>query len=179
MALQGAPGKTVFFFAQGLFIPAIFALLGAYIALHAVFARGLLRPGAPPRAPIFCLNRRTGLARGCAGGFAVRTRCLSAGGSRTGRQALRRGVRRAFAARACRFSVGDSQNGARACVSWTNPASGPSFSAVSSSTPCRLLRGGKQKRPRKKRRSRFRDAGQTYLDVEESGKVEARALNVG
>ena len=85
MALQGAPGKTVFFFAQGLFIPAIFALLGAYIALHAVFARGLLRPGAPPRAPIFCLNRRTGLARGCAGGFAARARCLSAGGSQTGR----------------------------------------------------------------------------------------------
>lgn len=95
------------------------------------------------------------------------------------RQALRRGLRWAFAARAYRFSVGDSQTGARACALQTNPASGPSFSAISSSAPCRLLRGGKQKRPRRKRRSRIRDAGQTYLDVEESGKVEARALIVG
>ena len=178
MALQDAPGKTVFFFAQGLFIPAIFALLGAYIALHAVFAWGLLRPGAPPRAPIFCLNRRTGLARGCAGGVCGEDAMLFCW-RQPNWQALRRGLRWAFAARAYRFSVGDSQTGARACALQTNPASGPSFSAVSSSAPCRLLRGGKQKRPRRKRRSRIRDAGQTYLDVEESGKVEARALNVG
>lgn len=177
---SGRAGKDSFLFRAGPVHSRDIRPAGRVYCPACRFCLGLLWPGASLRTPIFCLNRRTGLARGCAGGFAVRTRCLSAGGSQTGRQALRRGgLRRAFAARACRFSVGDSQNGARACVSWTNPASGPSFSAVSSSTPCRLLRGGKQKRPRKKRRSRFRDAGQTYLDVEESGKVEARALNVG
>lgn len=88
---SGRAGKDSFLFRAGPVHSRDIRPAGRVYCPACRFCLGLLWPGTPPRAPIFCLNRRTGLARGCAGGFAVRTRCLSAGGSQTGRQALRRG----------------------------------------------------------------------------------------